>query len=966
MSSRGETTGIQRLLAQKLARSLDKRGRFKRLLSRVPQGSTRERNKGNTMYSGWRRSCTTGSEESPGQGSHRKGSTGSGGTRLLQHLFLDTKENRGLEANPQPETPQSECESTKIQNGQSEISYGGPKERPVGFHHRSEGCVSTHPSSSESQEILPLCLEYGGTFSVQMPLFRSLDSPEDLYKGSSSIGRDATFKSRRGISVPRRLARGGLRQRASRDSESSGNFVNPTGGVFDKLGKVPVDGGTGISVPGSVVQPEERHSSGFPRESSQIERMDSRVVRRENGDSRSSAGTVRPDGLLYRDSTICTFAHETNSTLSPKSLETFLQGDISLHSGRECFETPSSMVARHTESPSRSFSRETNTAVDGGDRRKPSRLGWLRQGFLGDSPGCLEPSRTETTHKCVRDEGCEVVSTSNADLGERESSSVAFGQHYSSIISAETGGNTLSQSMYVHMGPSAMVQVRGNHVGSPTHSRYVQQDGRSSLETESGTHRVVIEQGGGAKPVSDIRNTTCGPVCLSTEQPTANFLQSLGGEHSLGNRCPVCFMGRHDCICLPPYGFTESSSEEAVRLEQLPHDLSGPKVASAVVVCSNNQTDLRLSQGDSIPMGSIDTAEREAGTSRSNDIQTSGVATVKRNLRSKGFSKTAARLFMAAVRKSTAKVYGGRFQEFSRWCQRRGYNPYSCSLTIVANFLASLFKRSGTKRLTYSSICGYRSAISAYHDPVDGRKVGEHPSIARLIKGVFNLRPPLKPVPPQWDLDVVLKALKGKPFEPLLKTSLKWITLKTVFLVALATAARSSDLTKLVCTEPYMRERQTPQGLVFLPSDLKKQSRESHMSEEINVVQFKGDRRLDPLRAVRLYLRQIKPFRGSETSLFLTFKKGAKHKPSPQTISRWLVQTIQVAYELQNLSLESKVKGHSTRSTATSWALLQGASISSIVRAADWSSTNVFANHYLRELRREREEFSSTVLSGQT
>ena len=121
-----------------------------------------------------------------------------------------------------------------------------------------------------------------------------------------------------------------------------------------------------------------------------------------------------------------------------------------------------------------------------------------------------------------------------------------------------------------------------------------------------------------------------------------------------------------------------------------------------------------------------------------------------------------------------------------------------------------------------------------------------------------------------------------------------------------------------------------------------------------------------PLRAIRLYLRQVKPFRGSESSLFLTFKKGPKHKPSPQTISRWLVQTIQVAYESQNLSLNSKVKGHSTRSTATSWALLQGASISSIVRAADWSSTNVFANHYLRELRREREEFSSTVLGGQT
>ena len=60
--------------------------------------------------------------------------------------------------------------------------------------------------------------------------------------------------------------------------------------------------------------------------------------------------------------------------------------------------------------------------------------------------------------------------------------------------------------------------------------------------------------------------------------------------------------------------------------------------------------------------------------------------------------------------------------------------------------------------------------------------VGQHPYIIRLLKGVFNSRPPSVRILPEWDLPGVLDMLQKQPFEPLSKVSLKITTFKTIFL----------------------------------------------------------------------------------------------------------------------------------------------------------------------------------------
>ena len=113
---------------------------------------------------------------------------------------------------------------------------------------------------------------------------------------------------------------------------------------------------------------------------------------------------------------------------------------------------------------------------------------------------------------------------------------------------------------------------------------------------------------------------------------------------------------------------------------------------------------------------------------------------------------------------------------------------------------------------------------------------------------------------------------------------------------------------------------------------------------------FQENKLLDPKRYIYFYLKKTERFRKDaeghdQTKLFLALNE--PHNPvTSQTISKWIVQTVKLAYEDKNF----KVKAHSTRAIGPTWALYNGASLKSILEAADWSSENCFMKFYLRDL----------------
>ena len=74
----------------------------------------------------------------------------------------------------------------------------------------------------------------------------------------------------------------------------------------------------------------------------------------------------------------------------------------------------------------------------------------------------------------------------------------------------------------------------------------------------------------------------------------------------------------------------------------------------------------------------------------------------------------------------------------------------------MLDYLSCLFD-SGSE---YRIIGCHRSAISAHHEYVDNKPVGQHPHVCALLQGVVNQRPPQPSYVFIWDTQTVLDFVK--------------------------------------------------------------------------------------------------------------------------------------------------------------------------------------------------------------
>lgn len=165
--------------------------------------------------------------------------------------------------------------------------------------------------------------------------------------------------------------------------------------------------------------------------------------------------------------------------------------------------------------------------------------------------------------------------------------------------------------------------------------------------------------------------------------------------------------------------------------------------------------------------------------------------------------------------------------------------------------------------------------------------MANHPHVQRFLSGVALLKPPPVHRFPRKDLNKVLVALMGKPFEPLATVPFKLLSYKILFLVSITSARRVSELGAL-STHPrlcvFHRDK-----VVLLPdpSFLPKVNTIFHRVQELVLLSFcpkpthpreKLCHSLDVRRAFWFYLERSKEFQKSE-ALFINFggsRKGQK------------------------------------------------------------------------------------------
>ena len=139
----------------------------------------------------------------------------------------------------------------------------------------------------------------------------------------------------------------------------------------------------------------------------------------------------------------------------------------------------------------------------------------------------------------------------------------------------------------------------------------------------------------------------------------------------------------------------------------------------------------------------------------------------------------AAKLIMASWGDRTKKHYSTYLTKWQKFCNQRQISDIQPSVVSVLDFLTLLYQQG----LTYSAINTARSALSSYITLENGTCVGKHPLVSRLMKGIFQEKPPRPKYTEIWDVSIVLLYLQS--LSAVDRLSLKELTLKLLVLILL-------------------------------------------------------------------------------------------------------------------------------------------------------------------------------------
>ena len=322
--------------------------------------------------------------------------------------------------------------------------------------------------------------------------------------------------------------------------------------------------------------------------------------------------------------------------------------------------------------------------------------------------------------------------------------------------------------------------------------------------------------------------------------------------------------------------------------------------------------------------------------------QASCLETLQRFTRAAGFSSAVAEQSSLARRPSSRAVYQRRWSVYRAWCREQGHSISRPSLAKVADFLCWLRSAKG---LSVSSIRGYRSVLSAvfrFHLP----SLSSDPVLRDLLRSFQLSSAECVLRPPAWDLAKVLRYLNSSHFEPLSQASLRALSQKALFLLALATAKRVGELQALSSVVTFVGEDAC---LSYIPQFVAKSESLTRSIPRSFLVKSLSDfaAGLDdgllvcPMRALRFYLDRTKSLSPLRHRLFVS-----PHRPtramSKNAVSFFLREVIHAAGASR--PEVGSVRAHEVRSVSTSVAFHRNWSVSSVLESATGAPVRCFPN----------------------
>ena len=542
----------------------------------------------------------------------------------------------------------------------------------------------------------------------------------------------------------------------------------------------------------------------------------------------------------------------------------------------------------------------------------------------------------------------------------RQNSSGSNQQYYSSSLHKQGRRNEVGPTVCPTVENLDLVFPATSDSKSSTHPRPFKCDSRQAIQAGSDhPNRVVPPSGSFSTNMQPMAPASNRSICHEVQPQVTSVCLSSTGLPGCSSGRTYSAMGGSGCIRLPTDRHIGQSGGEATGFPVQKDHYDCPGVAQhALVLGLGDHVQSGPSQ-PAQPAQSADTALQSDPSQKSDKSKSPCLAPRATKIKEQGFSETVAARIEAPQRRSTRSVYEAKWAIFTKWCVTNQVDFRSPPVKSVADFLMYLFE---DKKLQPSTIDGYRSAIA---DKLGNTTVNisKDDNLTRLLESFHRDRPRGRRGIPSWNLSLVLHQLTRAPFEPLWEASLKHLTFKTVFLLALGSGRRRSEIHAWQHKNIRHQSDWSKVSLFPSPSFLSKNQLAKEGPESVAPVvipalaptldkSLKSDRSLCPVRALRYYLDRTSDLRQHKELVFVSFKKGFDKDISPATISSWIKQTVILCYELSDHQAHTlhQVKAHDVRAFAASKAFQSGVSLEQILSACHWKSHNTFTQFYLKDV----------------
>ena len=328
-------------------------------------------------------------------------------------------------------------------------------------------------------------------------------------------------------------------------------------------------------------------------------------------------------------------------------------------------------------------------------------------------------------------------------------------------------------------------------------------------------------------------------------------------------------------------------------------------------------------------------------------------------LKSQGLSDRVVARVLEARALSTRKHYKSQWDVFVAWCVSLQLDPLNASISLLTRFMDHLFNE---RKVSVRTIKNYRSSIAFHWRTQTGFEI---PEDDKIIKDLFRSFKRERPIPHKhvvtWDIGYVLSFFASGRFKNWEQCSDKDLTLKCVFLMALATGKRRGELHALQHGVRWIKGKYRQVELIPSPNFISKTQLAADVGalrpftvsslDELAGPEGKDDKLLCPLRTLCFYLSRSDEYRSeSQKKLFISHRRGMTKDITAHTISTYIKEAIILAYASSSArTTPSAIKAHSVRHVATSLQALKCFSMTDLLKAGAWTTPNVFISFYLQE-----------------